>query len=514
MEKDRKDRALTPKSAMARNKKPMDNELARALATQYIMNTTNNDSGRFQAEKSRTRSPINSEEYDELSDPRSLFGFESPIEKTPESVIDKPEVEKKRKMSDWYKKNVLYMRPSQDVEHEVVHEKDTLLEDASSRSVSSQGTVLVNVRSKNSNQQGASKYRKEKISRDEHDNKTLDLNSNVERNGEWSGKDENGVFNPAMRPEEMVSPLKLHSEKIFKLAQQNKMASIYKRATRDETELEAEENASNTTHQKVLILSSRGITQRYRHLLSDLSALLPHSKKDSKLDTKKRLGVINEIADLYNCSNVIFFEARKHEELYMWVSRAPTGPSIKFHVQNVHTMSELKLNGNCLKGSRPILSFDSTFDSSEQFMLIKSMFEQVFGVPKSAKKIKPFFDHVMSFSIIDNKIWVRNYQIVEKDPVTGADTSSIKSSNVGGETMNLLEIGPRFVLNTIRIFDDSFGGKTLFENENFMTPASIRSMLRSQKSGKYGARIDSNLIHKHKIKNTTIPDNSYSSVFK
>lgn len=31
--------------------------------------------------------------------------------------------------------------------------------------------------------------------------------------------------------------------------------------------------------QRVLVLSSRGITQRQRHLMNDLTGLLPHSKK-------------------------------------------------------------------------------------------------------------------------------------------------------------------------------------------------------------------------------------------
>ena len=36
--------------------------------------------------------------------------------------------------------------------------------------------------------------------------------------------------------------------------------------------------------QRLLVLSSRGITARYRHLLEDLRMLIPHSKKESKLD--------------------------------------------------------------------------------------------------------------------------------------------------------------------------------------------------------------------------------------
>ena len=41
---------------------------------------------------------------------------------------------------------------------------------------------------------------------------------------------------------------------------------------------------------------------RHRHLLNDLYKLLPHSRKDAKLDTKTKLYQLNEIADLYNCN--------------------------------------------------------------------------------------------------------------------------------------------------------------------------------------------------------------------
>lgn len=86
--------------------------------------------------------------------------------------------------------------------------------------------------------------------------------------------------------------------------------------------------------QRVLILSSRGVTFRQRHLLNDLYALLPHSRKDAKLDTKTKLYQLNELADLYNCNNVLFFEARKGKDLYIWMSKAPNGPTVKCHMQN------------------------------------------------------------------------------------------------------------------------------------------------------------------------------------
>ena len=47
------------------------------------------------------------------------------------------------------------------------------------------------------------------------------------------------------------------------------------------------ERYKNTT--KVLVLSSRGVGHRIRHLLQDLTDMLPHAKRDTKLDEKSRL---------------------------------------------------------------------------------------------------------------------------------------------------------------------------------------------------------------------------------
>lgn len=78
-----------------------------------------------------------------------------------------------------------------------------------------------------------------------------------------------------------------------------------------------------------------------------------------------------------NCNNALYFEARRHEDLYMWAAKTPNGPSIKLYVQNVHTMDELKMTGNCLKGSRGLLSFDAAFDQTEWGRLTKEVFTQV-----------------------------------------------------------------------------------------------------------------------------------------
>lgn len=100
-------------------------------------------------------------------------------------------------------------------------------------------------------------------------------------------------------------------------------------------------------------------------------------------------------------------------------------------------MAELKFTGNCLCGTRPILSFDKNFSESPHLALLKELFTQIFGVPKHHPKSQPFIDHVYSFSVLDNRIWFRNFQILTED---GA----------------LAEIGPRFVLNPVSKSSYSF----------------------------------------------------------
>lgn len=214
--------------------------------------------------------------------------------------------------------------------------------------------------------------------------------------------------------------------------------------------------------------------------MNDLEVLLPHVKKDSKLDSKSQLHLLPELADLNNCNNTLYFEARRHEDLYLWAAKTPNGPSIKMHVQNVHTMDELKMTGNCLKGSRGLLSFDKAFDETEWGKLTKEVFTHIFGVPSTARKAKPFIDHILTFSILDSKIWFRNFQILEKDPLQPN----------GPPQTTLVEIGPRFVLTPIRIFEGAFGGATVFSNPEFISPSAVRSAIRREQGTKYGHRKD------------------------
>ncbi|KAI0137184.1 Brix domain-containing protein [Xylariales sp. AK1849] len=260
---------------------------------------------------------------------------------------------------------------------------------------------------------------------------------------------------------------------------------------------ETPSNGVRKNKQRVLILSSRGVTYRHRHLLNDLAAMMPHGRKDAKFDSKSKLYELCELAELYNCNNVMFFEARKGKDLYIWLSKIPNGPTCKMHLQNLHTMDELNFTGNCLKGSRPILSFDAAFDKEPYLRVIQELLRQQFGVPQGARRSKPFSDHVMSFTVADGKIWCRNYQINEVEPskVKSADgeeaDAAAPAKGRNKETdINLIEIGPRFVLTPIVIQEGSFGGPIIYENKEFVSPNQVRADLRRSKASRHNARTE------------------------
>lgn len=176
----------------------------------------------------------------------------------------------------------------------------------------------------------------------------------------------------------------------------------------EESDTDLKSSGSNvnkySNKQRVLIIASRGITARFRHLLEDFKKLIPHHKKDNKLDTKGDIHVINEIAEYKSCNQVIYLETRKKQDLYLFLAKTPQGPSVKFQVVNVHTMDELKLTGNCMLGSRPLLNFDGQFDSLPHLKLMKQLLSDAFGVPLGHPKSKPFVDRIMSFFVINNNI--------------------------------------------------------------------------------------------------------------
>lgn len=166
--------------------------------------------------------------------------------------------------------------------------------------------------------------------------------------------------------------------------------------------------------QRTLILAKSGISALHRHLMLDLVSLLPHGKREGKYDTRtsRDYTQINELCEMRRCANCLFFETYNHgRELYLYAAKSPLGPTVKFRVSSIATMKELKMAGNCLKGSRPVLHFDAAFESQPSTRLIKELLTQVFATPHGHPKSKPFVDHVFGFFMLDGKIWFRNYQV-------------------------------------------------------------------------------------------------------
>ncbi len=60
---------------------------------------------------------------------------------------------------------------------------------------------------------------------------------------------------------------------------------------------------------------------------------MPHSKKEVKIEKKDIANQISELCYIHSCCNYLYFEARRND-LYLWTGRFPTGPSIKFLVEN------------------------------------------------------------------------------------------------------------------------------------------------------------------------------------
>ena len=89
---------------------------------------------------------------------------------------------------------------------------------------------------------------------------------------------------------------------------------------------------------------------------------------------------------------------------------------------------------------------------------MKELITQTFGTPKNHPKSKPFYDHVFSFNVLDNRIWFRNYQIF-REP-----------DGKNKEAFDLVEIGPRFVLNPIRIFEGCLTGMVIYHNPTYISP--------------------------------------------
>ena len=91
-----------------------------------------------------------------------------------------------------------------------------------------------------------------------------------------------------------------------------------------------------------------------------------------------------------------------------------------------------------------------------------------------------------------------------------------KAKKLSGQAVStsLVEIGPRFVLNPIRIFRGSFGGQTLFQNPDFVSPNEVRAEQRRDKGQTYDDRKKSQKKRKERLEQIVVPEDPLASVFR
>ena len=78
--------------------------------------------------------------------------------------------------------------------------------------------------------------------------------------------------------------------------------------------------------------------------------------------------------------------------------------------------------------------------------------------------------------------------------------------------MELNEIGPRFVMQIIRIFSNSFHGETIYQNGDYVSPNQIRSQMKAEKSKMLQVRHQTQ--NKRKPEDITLPETDFNDVFK
>ena len=181
-----------------------------------------------------------------------------------------------------------------------------------------------------------------------------------------------------------------------------------------------------------LVLSTRGITARHRHLQRDLLKLLPHAKLGAKMGAEQELATLPGMVEEANCDTAVLMDARDPRRLYMWLANCPGGPSAMFQVLNVHTVAELKMERRRAAGARTLLVFDGEFEVGAERKVMKELLSQAFAVPASGPtREHPKVQHTINFSWLDNRIWVRVYRVVINEALEKVRRASTKCETSG-----------------------------------------------------------------------------------
>ncbi|KAM0672276.1 ribosome biogenesis protein BRX1 [Ordospora colligata] len=180
-----------------------------------------------------------------------------------------------------------------------------------------------------------------------------------------------------------------------------------------------------------MILSTRAASAKIRYLMKDISKLVK-VEEEHKWDMGNDYHELRELARMNECDSVMFFQSTKRMD-GLWIGILD-GTSIFFKMHNVSTVRECNFPVNVFVDCGYVLMFSKEFEEIEHLKYVKDVVEHVF-------KSNETKDKALCFFYLDGMIWVRCYKI--------------------GEDME--EIGPRVVLEVVKVFEKCFSGNFLYK---------------------------------------------------
>lgn len=103
---------------------------------------------------------------------------------------------------------------------------------------------------------------------------------------------------------------------------------------------------------------------------------------------------------------------------------------------------------------------------------------------------------------------------MEELPENAKEAHEIKKKLGREEDTSLVEIGPRFVLHPIRIFRGPFGGQTLYQNSDYVSPNEVRALEKRTKGNSYESRKNAQSERVERKTNMVLPEDPLETVFR
>lgn len=171
----------------------------------------------------------------------------------------------------------------------------------------------------------------------------------------------------------------------------------------------------------------------------------------------------------------MYWETRRHTDLFLYMTPAPQGPTLKMHVFDIKASKSMRFEGNFAKFTRPVMNFSGEFDRQLHMRIVKELLKRSFQAPYLHFKQAPFIDHVFQFVVVDSETQqadFHSYQIGFDDRI---------KKPVDGSDVLLTEAGPGFSMVPVSIYSGCMCGDVIWSNPNYLTQREINEITRNEK---------------------------------